>query len=287
MDAVAALGIAFQAVQLITLCNKVVQLVRTIHREGSSDADLKEKSDLLCNLSRGLETSLTSDENAHPTDQRRRLRSADAKCLSSSERMIEELDNISLKSTSDGAAAKVQRKLFSRVFRSWWGQPNVAQLEKEIHRSEQLLHSTLLTDLWYVVSSLQHHSTLMDLYPNLKSSRLSKEAAAVQQEDRFDRLDDDLQCFIRQYSQGWKQLSDLIVDQSTDIKETVILDGDKTHALVLAKETAHATAVQCNKLANSLKYETMLARKSRVAESYERTFSGSSTPILPGHGTAL
>ncbi|KAK4128820.1 hypothetical protein N657DRAFT_42883 [Parathielavia appendiculata] len=60
MDPVGAIGIAFQAIHVITLRNSVVQLARPVSRDGSPDADLMEKSEYLSQLSGDLETYLGS-----------------------------------------------------------------------------------------------------------------------------------------------------------------------------------------------------------------------------------
>ncbi|KAK4128819.1 hypothetical protein N657DRAFT_42815 [Parathielavia appendiculata] len=88
-----------------------------------------------------------------------------------------------------------------------------------MHGFEQALRSALLSDLW-----------------------LSKEAAVLQQKEGFANLNSQLQAFVRRFDQDWEQLSDLIQSQTTDIREAIIADGDRTRALVVARRSAQATA---------------------------------------------
>ena len=98
----------------------------------------------------------------------------------------------------------------------------------------------------------------------------------IQQDERFKTLDIRQKHFIRQYSQGCRQLSVLVVDQATAIKEEIAFENAKTRVHVSvqlqAQEVARATNGQCERFLKSLTYEAMNARRSRVTESYQETF---------------
>ncbi len=69
MEPASALAVAFKAVKVVRFCKDVVQLERTISRDGSPDASLAEKSAQLSAISGDLEASLTTYEKSHLTKQ--------------------------------------------------------------------------------------------------------------------------------------------------------------------------------------------------------------------------
>jgi hypothetical protein len=106
---------------------------------------------------------------------------------------------------------------------------------------------------------------------------MSKEASALQNEATFQKLDYRLQHFIYQYSQGHRQLSDLVVYQASAIKREVELESAKTrvHVSIQLKEqeVTKADLRQYKKFLNSLTYDTMNARKNRITEANEKTLN--------------
>jgi hypothetical protein len=106
---------------------------------------------------------------------------------------------------------------------------------------------------------------------------MSKEAATLQQEATFQTLDYRLQHFIYQYAQGHRQLSDLVVNQASAIREEVQFESAKTRVHVSVQlqeqEVARATLDQCEKFLKSLTYDTMNARRNRIIESHEKTLN--------------
>jgi hypothetical protein len=106
---------------------------------------------------------------------------------------------------------------------------------------------------------------------------MSKESAALQQEASFQLLDQKLQHFISQYAQGHRQLSDLVINEMSAIREEVQLESAKTrvHASVQLQEQkiAQATLDQCEKFLKSLTYDTMNARRKTLHWIFDNTIT--------------
>lgn len=96
------------------------------------------------------------------------------------------------------------------------------------------------------------------------------------QERGFKNLDNQTQKVIRKNAEGNRKLSDLIIDQATSIKNEVIAQNSIIRAQILDQEHARQLAelekATRTQLLGSLDHPMMRERKSRVHETYKKTF---------------
>jgi hypothetical protein len=150
MDPLTVMGIACNVMQIISFGHEVFSLARRISKDGSPDASLADKSARLSDLSGELQSSLNMQQQTRPLNQTQlRLHNVAKKCLSSSNNLTEELDQIKWKTESKGSNSKTQRRLLSQTWKSLWRKSKIDKLQEEMTNIEQTMQTTILTDMWY------------------------------------------------------------------------------------------------------------------------------------------
>ncbi|KAL8717487.1 MAG: hypothetical protein Q9225_005268 [Loekoesia sp. 1 TL-2023] len=145
--------------------------------------------------------------------------------------------------------SKSRRTAISKAVQSRWNASRVERLEKKLRRQQQALDTLLLKDV-----------------------NLRQRAIQIQQQERFDTLDDTLRYFIRNSAEGFNATQELLLDQA---KETRALISEESHQikhqLQIGKDE-EADRAACERLLGSLRYHDMNLRQKSVEERHDKTF---------------
>ena len=87
-----------------------------------------------------------------------RLQNAANKCLSLSNSLTEELDQIKWKTDPKGNTSNTQRRLLGQTWKSLWRKSKMDKLQAEMTQIEQTMQTAILTDIWYDAISSDHDS---------------------------------------------------------------------------------------------------------------------------------
>ena len=159
MDPLTALGVACNIMQIISFGHEVFSLARRLRKDGSPDASLADKSARLSDLSGELQNSLDMQQQTRPLSQNQlRLQNVAKKCLSLSNNLTEELDQIKWKTDPKGNNSKTQSRLLGQTWKSLWRKSKIDKLQAEMTQIEQTMQTTILTDIWYDAISSDHGS---------------------------------------------------------------------------------------------------------------------------------
>ncbi|KAK3317446.1 hypothetical protein B0T19DRAFT_292204 [Cercophora scortea] len=188
MEALAALGVACNVMQVLSCGHELFSLCKRLFRTGDAGHGLRENAEAMRSLSTTLQKSLAILPQPATEAEHELLKIADA-CLTSSTELVAELEKASGGSTKGkwGAAIGSALKMKLRI-------GHIEQLEKKMQQCQQTLESGLLLRI----------CTLAD-------------ASAVRNRADFETLDSKLQQFIVAYSNGHIELSSLITTVKTQL----------------------------------------------------------------------
>ena len=150
MDPISALGLACNVIQIIGFGQEVFSLARRLSKDSSPDPSLADTSARLSDLSGELQNSLNKQKQTGNLDQNQlRIQNVANKCLSLSNNLGEELDQIKWKADPNGTTSKTQRRLPGQIWRSLRRKSKIDKLQAEMTQIEQIMQTTILTDMWY------------------------------------------------------------------------------------------------------------------------------------------
>jgi hypothetical protein len=155
MEPLTALGIACNVMQIISFGQEVFSLARHLSKDGSPDASLADKSARLSDLSGELQNSLNIQKQARPLEPNHlRLQNVARKCLSLTNNLAQEFDQIKWKANPKGTNSKTQRRLLGQTWKSLRRKSKIDKLQAEMTQIEQTMQTTILTDMWYDIFHL-------------------------------------------------------------------------------------------------------------------------------------
>ncbi|ESA43457.1 uncharacterized protein NCU08537 [Neurospora crassa OR74A] len=233
-DPATILGVFTGTLQIISFTRELISLTQEIAHTGSSDHDLKEKSEDLLDVSQNLQKSLStldSESAGVCTEEQQQLQKAAQQCLIAARAMLDELDRIDWRTNTVDSG--LRHYLNSAIFRlkKTLGVKELEASSSSIKDNETSPPLTLRSKKHPMVRALRKlvkRSKLEDLERNMK------------------RAEDTLQTSILQ-----KLLSD-----SRSAAE------DKTAA---------ETKLKRDEILQSLAFPDLNSRRDHVSESHEKT----------------
>ncbi|KAE9364918.1 hypothetical protein N431DRAFT_386847 [Stipitochalara longipes BDJ] len=248
MEAVAALSIACNVMQVISFGHETISLCKRLHHGGSLNADLEHNARHLSGLSESLRDSISAARTARPlTKEQNDLKAVAERCLEASTKLRHELDKFSMPGTPSGLAT------LKKAFRAQFRKNSIEALRKIMNECQSTLQSDLLFRLWN-----------------------SNEVAILEQRQEWQKLHKDAQTFAQQHTEGFKQTSELVLAESLSTRLQISNEGAATREYVETNIRNQSRDValekQCDRLLGSLKYGDMNARRNHVSESHESTF---------------
>ncbi|KAK3504298.1 hypothetical protein B0T13DRAFT_492428 [Neurospora crassa] len=233
-DPATILGVFTGTLQIISFTRELISLTQEIAHTGSSDHDLKEKSEDLLGVSQNLQKSLStldSESAGVCTEEQQQLQKAAQQCLIAARAMLDELDRIDW--TTNTVDSGLRHYLNSAIFR----------LKKTLGFKESEASSSSNKD-----NETSPPLTLRSKkHPMVRALRkLAKRSKLEDLERNMKRAEDTLQTSILQ-----KLLSD-----SRSAAE------DKTAA---------KTKLKRDEIMQSLAFPDLNSRRDHVSESHEKT----------------
>jgi len=145
MEAVAALSLACNVIQMVDYAGKIVLVIRETYNSGASkdNIGLEKRAKCLGDLSKNLSTSLNrAQTQSHTTPTESKLQVQAAESLKIAEELQSELNQLK----SKGGRREGLRKGWRAIRKKG----DISKLEKRLHDQESLLDSGLLVHLKYV-----------------------------------------------------------------------------------------------------------------------------------------
>jgi hypothetical protein len=137
-EALAALGVACNVIQVISFCHETVELAVKIHKQGSVDETLSQNAKRIEALSQQLDLSIHNTQLASSISPARRELSTIAKdCISTSKTLTFELNKLS--KSRGGTVIKTVKTVFKKS--------RLKDLENAMQKHQQVLDSRLLVEL--------------------------------------------------------------------------------------------------------------------------------------------
>ena len=143
MEALAALGVACNIMQVISFCHETVSVSLKIYKNGSSDLDLAKNASQIQKLAEQLDVVVNNSaailtSNSQP---RAEVVAIARDCASTAKEL-----GLKLNQTTSSKAGAVGRALKIRLQKS-----KLDDLEQKLMRHQQTLQSRLLFEIWCVV----------------------------------------------------------------------------------------------------------------------------------------
>ncbi|TVY31187.1 Vegetative incompatibility protein HET-E-1 [Lachnellula hyalina] len=240
VDPITCFGIACNVMQVIAFSHEIYSVVKRINEDGSVDEELRQHADHISESSKGLENYLDRIVHQQLPRNQATLRDVASKCLKTSKKIQTKLDRID--NTRGGSV--------SRALKLSWMKNALARLEKEMQNYQDAMQSQILVHLCD-----------------------QNEAANLVQDANFTSLDLVLQNFIMAYSQGQRELKDLILSEAQATQSLVTTQHEGTRAYTKDLELRRELKQKREQLLNSLKDDSMNARKNQIEGADGATFS--------------
>ncbi|KAF9876258.1 hypothetical protein CkaCkLH20_06201 [Colletotrichum karsti] len=244
LEAIAALGLACNILQLIGTVGSTITVARNILETGEIDPDLEKHTNELTSLFQDAEGSL-SQTSQHKGDKE--LRAAAGQVLKATREFGSELVKI-----SGGASKGKIRQVIGGTVKGLWRRKKLDELEAEISRCRGMFESRLLL-------SLRHRIDL----------------GALQQKESFGQLDNSLKSFIKGLSDGHTKLEELMKYQSTTLIDHVTEESRQTRQEISAAIEPVVQKMnheEKQRFLGSLRYDTMNERRNRVEAAHPGTY---------------
>jgi hypothetical protein len=271
LDPLTCLSIACSVMQIISFSHDVTSIAKRIKKDGTADPQLREHADNLSKSSEGLEQYLQCCDLKQLPKNQSDLREIASKCLETSKEIQSKMDKID---SSRGFPVL-------RALKLKWRKGDFEKLEQDMRKYQDTMQTHILVHLWCVYGFLEGYKA------NPVNSN-QNDAAALEQEAGFQKLDGILKKFIRAYVQGQAQLRDLISDEFWATQALVSAVNEATSRQIEAeshKTREHVTTtqaatesrrdqqVQRQQLLDSLYDRNMNARRNQIEKRHTGTFS--------------
>jgi hypothetical protein len=142
MEALAALGLAGNIIQVVSFCHETVSLSTKIYRKGSSDPELAQDVSQIKKLAEQLNIAISNSaevmKTASPT--RAELMAIARDCSSAAEELELELNQ----------ASRSKAGAFGKAVKFMLRKSKLESLEQRLMRHQKTLQSRLLFEIWYV-----------------------------------------------------------------------------------------------------------------------------------------
>ncbi|KAN0107891.1 hypothetical protein V8E51_007633 [Hyaloscypha variabilis] len=255
LDPLTSLSIACSVMQIISFSHEVTSIVKRIKKDGTADPELREHADNLSKSSDGLEQYLQSCDRKHLPKNQAELREIASKCLEISKEIQSKMDRID---SSRGVPV-------FRALKLKWRKGDFANLEQDMRKYQDTMQTHILVHLCN-----------------------QTDAAALEKEAGFQKLDGILQIFIKTYAQGQAQLRNLISDEFWATQALISAANEATSRQIEAeshKTREHVTATQAaaesrredeaqrQQLLDTLYDKDMNARRNQIEKRHTETFS--------------
>ncbi|KAH8759110.1 hypothetical protein F5882DRAFT_366438, partial [Hyaloscypha sp. PMI_1271] len=254
LDPLTCLSIACSVMQMISFSHEVTSIVKRIKKDGTADPQLREHADNLSKSSEGLEQYLQSCDLKHLPKNQADLREIASKCLETSKEIQSKMDKIDS-----------SRGVVFRALKLKWRKGDFEKLEQDMRTYQDTMQTHILVHLCN-----------------------QNDAATLEQEAEFQKLDGILQKFIRAYVQGQSQLRNLISDEFWATQALISAANEATNRQIEAeshKTREHVTTtqaatdsrrdqqVQRQQLLDGLYDRDMNARRNQIEKRHTDTFS--------------
>lgn len=274
LEALAILGVACNVMQIISFAGEFVAVCKRICETGNPEPNLCDHGKRLTELSTGLKQTMA--QSLEPlTDHDKAVVAIADECISAAQALQTEIISLSAQQEPRDIKRAVWLAMKSRLRKN-----KVQRLERTLDGVRKSMESYLLVRISNRIdaTSLLHHDSLNS------SSK-------------------DFQHFVRQFADGHRTLSDLILGEIASTKEhmsqqtaaaeqsvkchvtevlatnqgnmKVHMDSTVAHMQygVMGKLDHAARERMLERLLGSLKYEGMNARRNSISSNYPETFS--------------
>ncbi|KAN0089015.1 hypothetical protein V8E51_019275 [Hyaloscypha variabilis] len=248
MEAVAALSVACNVMQVISFAHETISLCKRLHQGGLLDEDLANNARHLSSLSASLRDSINAVQTSRPlTKEQNGLQAVAERCLEASTKLRLELDKFTMPGSPSGLTT------LKNVLSAHFHKKSIEALRKIMNECQCTLQSDLLFQLWN-----------------------SNEIEILEQRQDWQKLHRDAQLSVHQNAEGHRQTSELVSAESFSTRLQISSEGAATraHMETSIHNLSHGAALekQCDRLIGSLKHRDMNARRNHVSDSHESTF---------------
>lgn len=248
MEALATFAVACNVLQVIDSGLKAIELCKEISKYGTSidNLDLEQRANLVAEYSKSLQDSRRNLAIA-PTKSEAQLHDVADKCLTTASDLQNKLTKLR-KGTRDGLTAGIKK-----LSKTWRHKKGIEDIERKMEKYQTILHTNILNNM-------------------------SREQAALilDQQDRFDRLDDTLKTFLQRFVDGYKSLSDLISAEESQTRMAITQGSqrvkDHVDDRLGALRNDQWSESRRQRLLDSLKFPEMNFRRNDIENSHEGTF---------------
>jgi hypothetical protein len=276
MEALFALGVACNVMQVISFCHETVSLSIKIYKKGSSDPELAQHVLQMKGLANQLDSAISNSATVITIQSppRKELIAIARDCASTAKELELELNQVShSKIGAVGRAVKIRFRI-----------SKLETLKQKLVSHQNTLQLRLIFEIWYVKVS-------NPLFCFSRGSRNKQDAAAIQEQDAFAALDEKVKNLIENFAQGQIQIQNLIQTDNAKVVATVVAgmaalqqqissDGNKTRQHVTDVVTDVQSSVEARRaleekksmFLKSLWFDAMNDRKTSIGESYPETF---------------
>ncbi|PMD31899.1 hypothetical protein L207DRAFT_187662 [Hyaloscypha variabilis F] len=145
MEAVAALSIACNVMQVISFAHETISLCKRLHQGGLLDEDLANNARHLSSLSASLRDSINAARTPRPlTKEQNGLQAVAERCLEASTKLRLELDKFTMPGSPSGLTT------LKTVLSAHFHKKSIKALRKIMNECQCTLQSDLLFQLWYI-----------------------------------------------------------------------------------------------------------------------------------------
>ena len=146
MEAIAAVSLACNVMQLISFSHEVIEVARQLYSDGCVDKDLSNVVEQLSGLTASVEKALLPKATS---SSQQRLGDVARKCRDASIKLQDEIKHLSLP-PSPGANRSVVQSIRMSV-KAISHKSRIMELEKSMLKWQKVMDSGLLLQIWYAV----------------------------------------------------------------------------------------------------------------------------------------
>ncbi|TVY43928.1 Vegetative incompatibility protein HET-E-1 [Lachnellula subtilissima] len=260
MDPLTGLGIACNVMQVISFAHEIYCVVKRIKEDGSGDKELRQQTHHISESSKGLENYLDRIVHQQLPRNQTNLRDVASKCLKTSKKIQTKLDQID--NTRGGSLCRALKLSLTKN--------SLERLEKDMQNYQDAMQSQILFEF-----TSYHRTDESVLLVGMADSDYSdqNEAVNLMQDAKFRSLDLVLQNFIMAYSQGQRELKHLILSEAQATQSLITTEHEGTRAYTKDLELRRNLEQKREQLLNSLRDDSMNARKNQIEGTDGGTFS--------------